>query len=100
MIPGREELALTVDEAQWEWLRAHLERGVLIIVSPDLDLVEAGMNVAADDVATIKTWIDAGRLAKPSAEQIAQWDAIRHKKFMMLIISPYILIQEKTAQIQ
>ncbi|KAF0218334.1 MAG: hypothetical protein FD174_2951 [Geobacteraceae bacterium] len=95
MIPKREELALTVDETEWEWLKAHLERGVVIVVSPELDLVAAGQKMAADDAATVKTWIDAGKLAKPSVEQIAAWDADNDRTFRMLVISPYILIQEK-----
>lgn len=100
MIPSKEEPALTVDEAEWGWLRAHLERGSVIVVSPELDLVEAGLKVAADDIATIQAWIDTEKLAKPSAKQIAAWDAACGKRFLMLIISPYIFVQEKTSHIQ
>ena len=28
MLPSKEELALTIDEAEWDMLRAHLHRGV------------------------------------------------------------------------
>jgi hypothetical protein len=38
--------------------------------------------------------IAAGQLAKPSREQVAAWDADRARKFLMLIVSPYVLIQE------
>ena len=100
MIPSKEELALTVDEAEWEWLRAHLERGSVIVVSPELRLVEAGLKVAADDTATIQAWIDTQKLAKPSAKQIAAWDASSGKKFLMLIVSPYVLVQEKASHRQ
>jgi len=34
-------------------------------------------------------------LTKPSAEQIAEWDGDREKRFLCLIVSPYVLIQEK-----
>lgn len=93
--PTREELAVTVDVAEWRLLRGHLERGGLIVVDRELDLVEAGVRVANDDAATIGSWIEAGKLAKPSAEQIAEWDAADGKKFRMLIISPYILIRDE-----
>ena len=93
MTPTREELALAIDEARWEWLRAHLERGGLIVVAHDIDLSEAGMKIASDDAAAIGGWINAGRLAKPSADQIEAWNAAPDTLFRMLVISPYVLIQ-------
>ena len=95
MIPTREELALAVDEAVWGLLRAHLERGGLIVVARDLDIVEVGVKLAADDAAAIGAWIAGGGLAKPSAEQIVAWNEDREKRFLCLIVSPYVLIQEK-----
>ncbi len=93
-LPSREELALAVDEAEWDWLRAHLERGGIIIVGPSLDIVDVGLTLAADDTATIKGWITEQKLGKPSAEQIAAWDRHKEKRFLSLIISPFVLIQE------
>ena len=100
MIPDKEELALTVDEAEWGWLRAHLERGGLIIVALDLDIVDVGLTIAADDSGVISGWIAEGKLAKPSAGEIAAWDDTRSKRFLSLIVSPYVLIQEKPEIVQ
>jgi hypothetical protein len=94
MVSTKEELALQVDEAEWSWLRAHLERGGVIVVAPGLDLAEAGLSLATDDAGTVAAWIESGRLAKPSREQVAAWDAAAGKRFRTLIISPYVLIQE------
>jgi hypothetical protein len=88
-------MAATLDEALWDWLRPHLERDALIIVSPDFDLVDAGQALARDEVDLIKEMIARGQLVKPSALQVAAWDAHRQEqKFLLLIVSPYILIQE------
>lgn len=91
----KEDLALTIDETEWSWLRAHLERGGLILVNDSLDLAEAGLRVAADDVAVIEQWISAGKLGKPTESQILHWNEEKQKKFAMLIVSPYVLIQER-----
>lgn len=96
MLENREELALSIDEAEWDWLRAHLERGGLILVDDSINLADAALKVAGDDVETIEKWIHSGRIGKPSESQIHSWDAEKHKKFAMLIVSPYVLIQEKT----
>ncbi len=94
---NREDLARSVDEAEWGWLRAHMERGGLIVVSRKLDLVETGLKIADDDSAAVRGWIDVGLLTKPSPEQIASWDLECGRKFQVLIVSPYVLIQERIA---
>jgi hypothetical protein len=95
MIPSKEELALAVVESDWHSLRPHLERGGLILVARDLDIVEVGLKVATDDTAAVASWITGGELIRPSAEQIAARDVARDKPFLCLIVSPYVLIQEK-----
>jgi len=95
MKASREDLALTIDETEWIWLRAHLERGGLILVDDSLDLADAAMKVAADDIAVIEQWVHDGKIGKPSETQILHWNEEKQKKFSMLIISPYVLIQER-----
>ncbi|MBL0224254.1 MAG: DUF2288 domain-containing protein [Geobacteraceae bacterium] len=95
MAATKEDLALTIDETEWSWLRAHLERGGLILVNDSLDLAEAGLRVAEDDVAVIEHWVSTGKLGKPTEAQITHWNDEKQKKFAMLIISPYVLIQER-----
>ena len=90
----REELALNIDEAQWQWLKPHLERGTLITVAAALDLSEAGERIAADDAETLTAWISAGKVGRPTLEDIGAWNNEPGKKFLTLIISPFVLIQE------
>jgi hypothetical protein len=90
----REELALNIDEAKWQWLKPHLERGSLVTVTASLDLAETGERIALDDSACIASLIAAGKIGKPTAEEIEEWDGEPEKKFLVLIISPYVLIQE------
>jgi hypothetical protein len=95
MIATKEDLALTIDETEWSWLRPHLERGGLILVNDTLDLAEAALKVSQDDTATIEQWINSGKIGKPSEKQIIHWNEEKQKKFSMLIVSPYVLIQER-----
>jgi len=90
----REELALQVDEAEWGWLLPHSERGALVVVSGGLDLAEVGERMAADDSAAIQGWIDAGEIAKPTAGNLEAWNAAPDRRFRILVVSPYVLIQE------
>jgi hypothetical protein len=90
-----EEMIRTIDEAKWEWLRPHLDRDVLILVSPEIELVDAGQALANDNAPLIQELIAASSLSKPTPSQISTWDDRSHEqKFLILIVSPYILIQE------
>ena len=91
---SREELALQVAEAEWQWLKPHLERGSLITVAAALDLAEAGDRIAADDVQQVGEWISSSRIGKPTPAEIAVWDSEPARKFLMLVVSPYVLIQD------
>lgn len=95
MLPSREELALTIDEADWSCLRAHLGRGGLILVNDSLDLADTAHKVAADDIEEIQQLVENGMIGKPSESKIRSWEADMQRKFAMLIVSPYILFQEK-----
>ena len=90
------QLAENLDEATWEWLMPHVERDVLVIVVPELDLLEVGEAIASDNVNFVQRWISEQQMTKPSPEQIAEWNENRSKKFNALIVSPYVLIQEQT----
>ncbi len=95
MIPNKEDLTLSIDEAEWGMLRAHLERGGIILVDDRLDLADTALRVASDDVEAITLWVENGMIGKPSESKIRTWDEDKQKKFAMLIVSPYVLIQEK-----
>lgn len=96
MTVSKEELAAKIDVTDWFGLRAHLERGGVIVVDGMLDLAEVGVGVAGDDVKTVERWISSGLLGKPTARQIEQWDADQGKKFLCLIVSPFVLVQEES----
>lgn len=93
---SKEKLALQIDVADWLTLRAHLERGGLIVVDPSLDLAEVGVHVASDNVPQVQNWILKGQLGKPTHLQVERWDLNKTKLFRCLIVSPYVLIQEET----
>jgi hypothetical protein len=95
MLPSKEEMALAIDEAEWSSLRAHLQRGGLILVDDALDLADTAHIVAADDVEIIQHLVENGMIGKPSDSKIRSWEEDIHKKFAMLIVSPYVLFQEK-----
>jgi hypothetical protein len=93
----REQLAEILDEAELEWLKPHIQKDVVILVVPDLDLLDVGVAIASDNTQSIQHWIGEQLLVKPSPEILNRWNANPHQKFQAIIIQPYILVKEVAA---
>ena len=90
----REELKATLDESEWGWLAPHLARDALILISNEVDLLLAAEKLAQDDKTQVAEWIQTGVISKPSLSQIESWTKTPEKKFLSIIVQPYVLIQE------
>jgi hypothetical protein len=91
----REALQKSLDDAEWSWLIPHLERNSVVIVSQDLDLLDVGEKVAIDEVETVKKWIAEEKIVRPSPAKIEAWNETPKRRFKILVVQPYVLIQEK-----
>lgn len=89
----REKFEKDLAEVGWKDMRIHLQRDVIILVAEDLDLVDVAVGVAQDNTDQVSLWISAGKLTKPTREQIDLWESQLDKPFRMLIAQPYILAQ-------
>ena len=82
-----------LDTVDWRALRPQTARDNVILVAPELDMVEVGCAVAGDRAGEVAGWIAAGQLRKPEAEELSAWERELDKPFRMLIVAPYVLIQ-------
>lgn len=89
----RKKLAEELATVDWRALRPQLGRDSVILVAPELELVEVGWCVARDRTAEVAGWIGSGQLRKPSSEELTAWELELEKPFRMLIVAPYVLIQ-------
>jgi hypothetical protein len=89
----RAELAEMVDQAEWGWLEEHAKRGRVIVVVPNLDLVEVGVAIAEDNVTTVQQWMEDGWIYYPTEEQISAWNQNKTQSFPSLIIQPFVLFK-------
>jgi hypothetical protein len=92
----RSKLSEILDEAELEWLKPHIQKDAVIIVDPELDLLDVGVAIASDNTQSIQHWIGEQLLVKPSQEILNRWNAHPDCKFQAIIIQPYILVKEMT----
>jgi hypothetical protein len=90
----RAELAQSLDEAELDWLKPHIQRDAVVVVNQNLDLVDVGVALASDDVISVQHWISEQLVHKPFPEQLADWNKDQTKRFQALIVQPYVLIKE------
>ncbi|MFP4297766.1 MAG: DUF2288 domain-containing protein [Spirulinaceae cyanobacterium] len=91
----REEIAQSLDEAAWDWLMPHARRDALIVVSPSLDLLDVGVEIAQDNTPQIQTWITKKLIQKPSVDQLTLWNKTPQKRFNAIIVQPFVVVQEQ-----
>lgn len=77
----------------WRELERHFARGVVIKVEPGVDLVEVATQLATDDTAAIVAGLNAGRLARATAEDAIAWNE-RQAVFWAVVAAPWVLVQE------
>ncbi len=90
----REQLAEILDEAELEWLKPHIQKDAVIIVDPQLDLLDVGVAIASDNTQSVQHWIGEQLLVKPSSAILDRWNTDPDLKFQAIIIQPYILVKE------
>ncbi|HEY9729787.1 MAG TPA: DUF2288 domain-containing protein [Chroococcales cyanobacterium] len=90
----RSELAESLDEAEWNWLKPHVQRDAVVVVDRALDLLDVGVAIAGDDVLSVQHWISEQLIRKPSPEQLSDWNGDQTRRFQALIVQPYVLVQE------
>ncbi len=88
------QLTENLEVAEWEWLIPHAKRDAVIVVADSVDLLDVGTKSVSDDLLEMKKWVEKELIAKPSAQQISEWNSDRTKRFRTLIVQPYVFVQE------
>ncbi|MDJ0578055.1 MAG: DUF2288 domain-containing protein [Xenococcaceae cyanobacterium MO_234.B1] len=86
----REDIATT----GWQDILPHAKRDVVIVVDAALDLIVVGEAIAQDNSSLVTHWIQQKQIAKPSADQLSQWNSNPETQFITLIVQPFVIVQE------
>ena len=89
----RAKLNLETAQLQWSELERHFARGSVIKVAVGTDLVNAALNIAENNAATVQTWLDSGLIARAEMSDAEDWHA-RKPMFWAVVVAPWVLVQE------
>ena len=82
---------------EWKELERLFARGILLTVSPELDLVEVGAHMIHDDRHIIDAWLESGELGKTSDDDALRWSGGGHELWAV-VIAPWVLVQGKAGK--
>ena len=86
------QLKEQIAEIDWKDLIPHAQRDVIVIVHPQLDIIDVGCAIAEDNKNVVQNWINEQLLQKPTAEQLSKWNETPTQKFPTIIVQPFVLI--------
>jgi hypothetical protein len=89
----RAQLAQQIHRVDWKPLAPHAKRGGLVLVDPQLDLLEVAVAVAQDDGERVQAWMAAQQLTRATSAQADAWREESGEHFMAVIVQPYVLVQ-------
>lgn len=90
----KERLEKDVANISWKDLQPHARRDAVIIVTQNLELSEVAVAIAEDNTVSVKDWIGNSAIAKPTAEQLTDWNQQPEKQFTALIVQPFVVVKE------
>jgi len=89
----RDKLELEVGTADWQQLKPHFERGVIVIVENGLDIIDIALQIASNNTEQVQEWITSGAIIKPTLEQMELWE-LKELSFRSIVVAPFVLIQK------
>ncbi len=88
----RAKINLETSKIAWRELQRFFAGGNALLVSVDLDLVEAAFQISEDNVTLIRQWMADGKLARVPDDLAREW--IEHDAHVWaVVISPWVLVQ-------
>lgn len=78
----------------WLELQKFYAAGSVISVAPALDLVEVAFAFSRDDKARVADWLAMGSVSRTSEQQAQQWYQ-QQTELWAVVISPWVLVQDK-----
>jgi len=79
----------------WKELQRYFASGSAIAVSVDLDLLEVGAEVMADNKARVEGWVSSKEIAPVSDAQASLWYE-NDQEMWAVVLTPWVFVQPVT----
>jgi hypothetical protein len=83
-----------IDVCGWQIIQPHIEKANLFIVADELDFADVAFTIAQDNADKVRTMLSKNHIFRLEPELLYTWNQIPDKKFRLIVLAPYLLIQE------
>lgn len=91
----RAKLNLETARLTWSELERHFARGSVVKVAPEIDLLEAALQIAENNAVAVQQWLTEGRMTRADLPDAKDWHT-RQPGFWAVVVAPWVLVQETT----
>jgi hypothetical protein len=89
----RDLLNAQTGRVAWSELQRHFARGMILIVSDQLDLIEVAARIIDDDATQVQAWIAGKQLLRAELRHAQAWETAQ-SQFWSVVAAPWVLVQE------
>ena len=89
----RDILNAQTGQLAWPELARHFARGVVVVVSPEEDLVAVAESMVGDNQAVINQLYEESKLHRAQDDDARDWDE-ENTRFWAVVVTPWVLVQE------
>ena len=93
----KQHLNLETGKLAWPELSRHFARGVVIVVDPQLDLIEVAAKMVIDDKDSVENWLNTELLVRADDSHAQDWQN-NDTAFWSVVVAPWVLVQEISMQ--
>ncbi|MFN2360463.1 MAG: DUF2288 domain-containing protein [Marinobacter sp.] len=94
----KSKLNLETSRISWHDLQVYYARGHVVKVSPELDLLEVAAELAGDNTARFKSWMDGGQVGDVEPDLARHWHA-ENTELWAVVIAPWVLVQDRSGHV-
>ena len=94
----REEYHRQTARIHWHELQTYYAHGSVIVVSPDLSLVDVAVQLGMDNTDSFQRWIATGEVAGVSDEQALAWYEA-NTLLWAVVAAPWVLVQQRDVEL-
>jgi hypothetical protein len=94
----RAEFHSQTARTDWHSLQVHFARGAVVLVAPELDLVEVAVQLQVDNKPQFEQWIAAQMVGAVSPEQ-GQTFYEENTSLWTVVAPPWVLVQAPTSAV-
>ncbi|WP_162846786.1 DUF2288 family protein [Marinicella litoralis] len=89
----RQRFEKELGQISFQELQKFFAKGMMIMVSDQLPIIDVAMSLHDDDVQQIQQWIDDEQVVRAHDEHAKEW-VVSRTEFNAVTVAPWVLVQE------